>query len=753
MRECPVCFICYDDSVAQCPNDGRATFHSLHGDVLLDRRYLLERRLGEGGMGIVYKAEHKHLKKPRAIKIIRHELVGNDPSFTRRFHQEAMTAAAIKHPNIIDVSDFGFLEETIPYIVMEFVEGISLQELMTREGRFTPEKALEYMQVIASAVAAAHAHGIVHRDLKPLNIMIQSGRSAQEQVRILDFGLAKIKSDLFGSFVGAKTTGIIGSPYYMAPEQWSDEEADKRCDIYSLGIMLHQMLTGDVPFKGSGIPAIMKKHLMSPPPPLALPGSGISVELEKVVHHALEKEPDKRTASAEDFIDELEKAVTGIGGAKAKKRTRKTKPATGTRRKPGDAGRIETDSLGAGVLAEPVRDETDSLSAGVGAISQPENSAGRISVPELDTIVAPVARAEIEEAPVSVEPAPATVSQSDLLRREIEEARRIAEAKAIREFEQSGEAPPVGSSSYGGSSLPQPKTPTLPGRVIDGQDSIVNVLLGKKYVVPIAAGVLIVGLLVLFPLVYFRGGTEQPPPVTTAQPAKPVREMILIQGGDFIMGSNSSGEEQKGEHRVNVPSFFIDKYEVTNAEYAEFLKATGRPAPATDVNSAWDGNVLRVGRERWPVCNVSPKDAEEFARWLSNRDGVVYRLPTEEEWEFAARNGSQGTLFPWGNSWVNGRANVNQAESPREVGSFPDGATKNGVMDMIGNVWEWTASKASYYDGSRVKADMVNARVMRGGSYVEQVNSQLFQNSTSRNWYGDENFKYPTIGFRLARTP
>ena len=144
MRECPQCSICYDDSVTQCPVDGRSTFHSLPGDVALEGKYVLERRLGEGGMGIVYKAHHKFLKTTRAIKIIKPELVGNDPSFAKRFHQEAMAAAAIGHPNIISVPDFGFLEEKVPFIVMEYVEGISLQDMMTNEGRFTPEKALEH---------------------------------------------------------------------------------------------------------------------------------------------------------------------------------------------------------------------------------------------------------------------------------------------------------------------------------------------------------------------------------------------------------------------------------------------------------------------------------------------------------------------------------------------------------------------------------------------------------------------------------
>src|SRR5689334_8531478 len=329
MRECPSCFSCFDDTVVRCPTDGRSTFHSLPGNVALEGKYVLDCRLGEGGMGIVYKAHHKFLKTTRAIKTIKLDLIGNDTSFVKRFHQEAMAAAAIGHPNIIAVLDYGLLGEKIPYIVMEFVEGVSLETVILNKGRFTPAEALEYMQVITSALAAAHKHGIVHRDLKPLNIMIESGGSVREQIRILDFGLAKIKSsDLFGSFVAAKTVGIVGSPAYMAPEQWSGEETDRRCDVYSLGIILHEMLTGDVPFKGSNIPSIMKKHLMAPPPALATPGSGISPEVEKVVHHALEKQLELRTASVEEFVAELEQAVLHPAPAKPKAKKRSTSKAT-----------------------------------------------------------------------------------------------------------------------------------------------------------------------------------------------------------------------------------------------------------------------------------------------------------------------------------------------------------------------------------------------------------------------------------------
>jgi serine/threonine-protein kinase len=672
-------------------------------------------------MGVVYKAHHKFLKTTRAVKTIKPELIGNDTSFVKRFHQEAMAAAAIGHPNIISVLDYGLLEDKIPYIVMEFVEGVSLETLITEKGRFTPDEALEYMQVITSALCAAHKHGIVHRDLKPLNIMIESGGSIRDQIRILDFGLAKIKStDLFGSFVAAKTVGIVGSPAYMAPEQWSGEETDRRCDVYSLGIILFEMLTGDVPFKGPSIPAIMKKHLMAPPPALAVPGSDISPEVEKVVHRALEKQPETRTASVEDFIAEFQKAVLQPAPAKPKVKRRSTAKATaGTRRrKTNQLPPIEPDPP-----VTPVFDQEVNTFRGPTPHSQSENETAKF------------ARAVITPEPkqfVVSEPAPRKIEDSA--------------PNSKEDVPQLTSKPPV---------RPLTKEP-LPGRVLISQQSLVGNFLKKRFAVPVAAGVVLLGLIILAAFIYSRKEAEPSNlQAQTAGAANTKHEMILIEGGTFTMGSNSSGDEQKGEHAVTVPSFYLDKYEVTNAEYAEFIKETGKPAPSIGQGveagywQPWNGNNPPAGREHWPVANVSPKDVEAYAAWLSKRDGVVYRLPTEEEWEFAARNGSKDSLFPWGNSWEEGRANINEKKSPVDVGSFPQGATQNGVEDMVGNVWEWTSSKPRFYNGGR-PPEVKDARVQRGGSFFEKIKSE-FHNATDRSWYGDENFKFPTIGFRLAR--
>ncbi|HKU73283.1 MAG TPA: bifunctional serine/threonine-protein kinase/formylglycine-generating enzyme family protein, partial [Pyrinomonadaceae bacterium] len=690
------------------------------GSVALDGKYVLERRLGEGGMGIVYKAQHKFLKTTRAIKTIKLDLIGNDASFVKRFHQEAMAAAKIGHPNIIAVLDYGLLQEKIPYIVMEFVEGVSLETVIISKSRFSPEEALEYMQVITSALSAAHKHGIVHRDLKPLNIMIESGGSVREQIRILDFGLAKIKSsDLFGSFVAAKTVGIVGSPAYMAPEQWSGEETDRRCDVYSLGIILYEMLTGEVPFKGATIPAIMKSHLMAPPPPLATPGSGISPEVELVVHRALEKELDTRTPSVEEFIAEFEQAVLHPAPAKAKTKRRSTGKSTAvTRRRKTSPAVDKSDSSGA---RESVNDE----------VIVP------VFAKNVSTLPSPDAhgQSEYETAKFPRPLTPPSTNQPESLPKANEQIPRKAEVSVPSDASKKDDAPDLKSKLPVRSETNQ----RLPGRVVISQQSFVGDFFKKRYTMPIIAGVVVLGLIVVSAFVASRKGAVPPNLQTQSSvAANAKREMVLIEGGTFTMGWNK-GQEQRGEHAVTVPSFYLDRYEVTNAEYAEYVKDTGRPAPAGDpaIESywvPWNGNNPPSGREYWPVTNVSPKDVEFFAAWLSLRDGVVYRLPTEEEWEFAARNGSKNSLFPWGNSWEEGRANINKKKRPVDIGSFPLGATQQGVQDMVGNVWEWTSSKPRFYDGGNPSPLVVNARVQRGGSFFEKINSD-FSNATDRSWF------------------
>jgi serine/threonine-protein kinase len=201
-------------------------------------------------------------------------------------------------------------------------------------------------------------------------------------------------------------------------------------------------------------------------------------------------------------------------------------------------------------------------------------------------------------------------------------------------------------------------------------------------------------------------------------------------------------------HEVTVGPFAIDRTEVTNGEYADFVRETGHAPPP----GVWEGARPKPGEERMPVTNVTYEDARAFAAWRSKRDGVTYRLPTEEEWEYAARAGDSGRAYPWGSEWVAGYANLG-ATTAAQVGSFPSGRTPQGLEDMIGNVWEWTSSEASMYKGNDRTALAPEDRgklVTRGGSYESRPDGDEPITVTARRWV-PRNFRHPVLGFRLVR--
>ncbi len=227
-------------------------------------------------------------------------------------------------------------------------------------------------------------------------------------------------------------------------------------------------------------------------------------------------------------------------------------------------------------------------------------------------------------------------------------------------------------------------------------------------------------------------------------------QMIAIPSGTFQMGRTGSPVQEAPPHSVAVHAFLMDNTEVTNAEYAEFVREMKYAPP-----SHWGGNKPLPGQEQWPVTNVSVGDANAFAAWRSKRDGVTYRLPTEEEWEYAARNGEQDNLYPWGNSYISGRAATRDAglEILKPVGSYPDGKNRWGVMDLIGNVWEWTSSKAYYYPGSdqRIRPAQQNWVIIRGGSLAsDPLSSDKPITAAFRDWI-DPMTKNDLLGFRLVR--
>lgn len=314
MKECSKCQNCYDDDIKICPVDNDSLIFTIAGSTTISGRYILESRLGQGGMGIVFRAKHKFLKSSHAIKIILPSLVDGDENLLVRFRQEAILAASIDHPNVIRVTDFGVENDIMPFLVMEFIDGISLSNYLDEGKPLALKNAFELFIPVAQGVAEAHRKGIVHRDLKPQNIMVQKNLPLTKAIKVLDFGLAKIKSaDSYPSLIQAKTMNIVGSPPYMSPEQWSGEGVDHRTDIYALAVILYQMLNGRLPFQADSMPAMMYQHLTVTPPTSASLGVSLLPGIEDVVFKALEKDPKQRYDSMDEMLAELGNALGRSG--------------------------------------------------------------------------------------------------------------------------------------------------------------------------------------------------------------------------------------------------------------------------------------------------------------------------------------------------------------------------------------------------------------------------------------------------------
>ena len=274
----------------------------LQGAVLEDRYQVVE-VLAEGAMGSVWRGERLKLGRQVAIKIM-HEQLPDELASRERFEREAKLMARLDHPNCVSVIDFG-IHQSMPFLVMELVKGTSLQQLMERDRRFEPARAVEIMRQVLSGLAHAHELGIVHRDIKPANLMVGERTGIGLQVRILDFGLARLTD------TSAKlTTGIVvGTPNYMAPEQCKGSQVDGRCDLYACGVILFEMLTGRKPFVSDDPYQVVRKHLNEAPPRLGDVAPGDFGPFEAIVAKALAKSPDDRFANAQEMSRALEAAV------------------------------------------------------------------------------------------------------------------------------------------------------------------------------------------------------------------------------------------------------------------------------------------------------------------------------------------------------------------------------------------------------------------------------------------------------------
>ena len=313
-KVCPQCASEYETTDRFCPKDGSPLRPKAGGDPLVGRviadRYLVLALLGEGGMGRVYLGEHVKMNRQCAIKVMSPTLV-NDSESLQRFAREASNAARILHPNVAAVFDYGESEKII-YLVMEYVDGESLSTILAREGSLEPRRAIEIARQIADGLHAAHELGIVHRDLKPDNVIIAHSRSGREIPKVVDFGIAKALTEAPQDAL-TRSGLVIGTPEYMSPEQLLGDPVDARADIYSLGCILYQMLTGAPAFAADTREQMIRRRLHEAPPHLREVLPNLPSRLDTLIVHMLARSPADRLASAAEARDQLDPALA-MGG-------------------------------------------------------------------------------------------------------------------------------------------------------------------------------------------------------------------------------------------------------------------------------------------------------------------------------------------------------------------------------------------------------------------------------------------------------
>jgi len=638
---------------------------------VLGDKYRILCLIGGGGMAQVYLARHRFHGGLFAIKVLAEQLA-QDASIVSRFEREARMAASLgSHPNIVPIFDIGE-GLGLYFLVMQFIAGEDMAGFLRREGKLTLADAANVIAQTAEALSCAEGKRIVHRDLKPANMLLdESGR-----IKLLDFGISRIHDAADGL---TRPGESMGTPFYMSPEQIRGEVCDVRSDLYSLGVVFFELLTGQRPFYNEVTSAVLLAHLMTEPPSLLTLDPALAPACDAMVQKLMAKRPEDRFQSTAELLELLRSygATTGPG---------RLRPSVDSalRASIEQAEQVPLDAhTGAGASVTRV-----SSANGSGTVAG-------LKVENLGAGVAPeVAGSGVQISGTGVAPAP-----------------EVASAPDAAQAERSPAEPEVSGNAKRKSRLP----------------------------IWIAVGAIIAITAVAAVVYQTHSATNATQPVAAPKPTLPQTysdthgKMLLVSQGPFAFGS----ADDHSARNIVLPDFYIDETEVSNAEYRQFCQATGHSPP----QSADYATHLE-----YPVTTVSYDDAASYAAWAGRR------LPTEEEWEKAAR-GTDDRIFPWGNTpWTE---NVPNHLEP--VGSDSSRRSPYGAYNMAGNVWEWTASPytptAEENDHMKqlLKGQSFSAewRIIKGGSFGPGT-SEDFDLTRHRGLPSDG--RSPWIGFRCVRS-
>ncbi len=732
------------------PGGGGGRNFNLIGQVI-DGKYLLEAKLGTGGMGDVYRAARQFIGDKVAVKIL-HPHLAQTPEAAERFRREAQTAVRLKHNNVVSLYDVGVSAHGLLYIVMELAEGDTLRQIISQYKILPLDFVVTVTAQTCAALHQAHKMDIIHRDIKPENI-VASKMKVGWQVKVLDFGIAKLQDEAATANSLTVDGNAMGTPQYMSPEQCLGEPLDARSDVYSMGILIYEMLCGEVPFRAAASSAVAIQHIQTLPPPLRSINPNIAPQVEAVVLRALEKRRENRQATALALSQELIEAATQVFRAAPAlipfesrlPLTSAPSPASQTAPLPSEettqfssSGLIFTGSEEA-FQNEIIPAQTPDVVSP--PTQQPVNDPPAETLRAVPTPTEPLLpEAAPEDFPVDKHEPIADKSSAQFAADAAAAAADLNESNDELHSEPNSEhfalSPPTLNSE---------ENRVLPAAAADDRSK--NFL----YYTVAALGLLVMICIGGAAAWYFstaapRGAENEPQSASKTQPATDSRPgapaapagMVFVPGGEFLMGDDKGDEYARPAHKVVVKPFFMDITEVTNEEYQKFVDATGHKPPAK-----WKGGRFPPGKEKFPVTGVTWDDAKAYAEWAGKR------LPTEAEWEFAAR-GTTGWRYPWGNEWQPEMANAdNRTKGMQPVGTSK-GASPFGNYDLIGNAWEWTADDArAYPNGKDFPPNSADPKIIRGGCWLSGREDAT---ATFRTFWGARNeTDYSNTSFRCVR--